>query len=401
MSAQVLYWFAVLKANRIGGAPARWEHGRACSLNYVARMTIPADPLLIELLERATARALGGAARESGVFWSTVAQAAAAVPVDEVLASAVTFCRSDADALRATGAGMLAELCNLGGEWGAEVLGILVPLLDRETSLDVIRIALHGVGLTGLAEGIPPVLRFAAHADAGVRLDATHALYSCAGEPPSRAAIEALIVLSADPDEHVRDWATFGVGSQIDVDDGDVRAALVDRLSDTFLDAREEAAVGLARRRDPRAFETVRELLEADEVSPVTVEAAGYLADERLLRPLIELGEWWEDDPTLLRAAIDRSDPVARTRFEERLRSLVQLVERDFDERVPGGRLDELTARPSFLELASELIVSWRDAGGLRRDALWSVERLFARSDVNDDPERAAAAVLAALAPPA
>jgi hypothetical protein len=361
-------------------------------------MTIPADPLLIELLERATAQALGGPARESDVFWSTVAQAAAAVPVDEVLASAVTFCRADADALRATGAGMLAELCNLGGEWGTEVLGILVPLLERETSLDVIRIALHGVGLSGLAAGIPIALRFTAHADAGVRLDATHALYSCAGEPPSRAAIEALMALSADPDEHVRDWATFGLGTQVDVDDGDVRAALADRLSDPFLDAREEAAVGLARRGDPRAFEPVRELLEADEVSSLTVEAAGYLADERLLRPLLELGEWWEDDPDLLRAAIDRCDPVARARFEERLRSLAELVEQDFDERVPGGRLDELTAQPSRRELTSELRVIWRDAGGLRRDHLWSVERLFARSDVHDDPERAATAVLDGLA---
>jgi HEAT repeat protein len=207
-----------------------------------------------------------------------------------------------------------------------------------------------------------------------------------------------LIELSADPDEHVRDWATFGLGTQIDVDDGDVRAALVERLSDPFLDAREEAAVGLARRRDARAFEPVRELLEADEVSTVTVEAAGYLADERLLRPLLELGEWWEDDPELLRAAIDRCDPVARTRFEERLRRLVELVERDFDERVPGGRLDELRARPSSRELESELVVSWRDAGGLRRDVLLSVERVFARRDVRDDPERAARAVLDALA---
>ena len=316
-------------------------------------MTIPADPLLIELLERATAEALDGIARESDVFWSTVAEAAAAVPVDEVLASAITFCRADADALRATGAGMLAELCNLEGEWGAEVLGILAPLLERETSLDVIRIALHGVGLTGLAEGLPIVLRFAAHADArrAPGRDACALLVRGRAHrrgPRSRALIE----LSADPDEHVRDWATFGLGTQLDVDDGDLRAALVDRLSDPFLDAREEAAVGLARRRDPRAFEPVRELLEAEEVSALTVEAAGYLADERLLRPLLELGEWWEDDPELLRAAIDRCDPVARTRFEERLRRLVELVERDFGARVPGGRLEELSARRSSRELA-------------------------------------------------
>ena len=157
------------------------------------------------------------------------------MPVDEVLASAITFCRADADALRATGAGMLAELCNLEGEWGAEVLGILAPLLERETSLDVIQ--------DRAARGRPDRAR-RGHPDRaalrgpsptrGVRLDATHALYSCAGEQPSRATIEALIELSADPDEHVRDWATFGLGTELDVDDGDLRAALVERLSDAL-----------------------------------------------------------------------------------------------------------------------------------------------------------------------
>jgi hypothetical protein len=361
-------------------------------------MTIPADPLLVDLLERATAEALGGAARESDVFWSTVAEAAAAVPVDEVLASAITFCGADADALRATGAGLLAELRNLGDQWGAEVLGVLVPLLERETSLDVTRIALHGVGLSRLADGLPIVLRFATHADAGVRLDATHALYSCAGDPPSRAAVERLIALSADPDEHVRDWATFGLGSELDVDDADVRAALVDRLSDTFLDAREEAAVGVARRGDPRALETVRALLDADEVSSLTVEAAGFLADERLLRSLLELGEWWEDDSALLRAAIDRCDPVARARFEARLQAVVELVERHFDERLPGALLEHLTTERSSRELATNLEAVWRDAMGVRRDASWPVERLFARRDVDGNPERAATVVLAGLA---
>jgi HEAT repeat protein len=363
-------------------------------------MTIPADPRLIELLERATAEALAGTARESDVFWSTVADAVSAVPVDEVLASALTFCRADADPLRATGAGMLAELCNLESEWRAEVLGVLLPLLERETSLDVTRIALHGVGLTRLAGGISALLLFATHADPGVRLDATHALYSCAGEPPSRAAIDRLIALSADPDEHVRDWATFGLGTEIDVDDADVRAALVDRLNDTFLDAREEAAVAVARRGDVRAFDTVRELLEADEVSSLTVEAAGYLADERLLRPLLELGEWWENDSELLRAAIDRCDPVARTRFEARLLALVERVERDFDGRVPGARLEDLTAERSSRELTSNLTAIWRDAAGLRREATWPVERIFARRDVEGDPEAAATIVLAELAAP-
>ena len=73
-------------------------------------MTIPADPVLVELLERATAEALDGSSRESELFWSTVSEAARSVPADEVLAVAITFCGSDASAMRATGAALIAEL---------------------------------------------------------------------------------------------------------------------------------------------------------------------------------------------------------------------------------------------------------------------------------------------------
>jgi hypothetical protein len=359
-------------------------------------MSIPADPILVQLLERATAEALDGPVRESDAFWSTIGEALDAVPVDEVLAVAVTFCRADAPSMRATGAGLLAELGNLGSDTVDESLDILGILLDREESLDVIRIALHGVGLTALPGGIPVVLPFASSADPSVRLDATHALYSCAGEPPSREAIDALIVLSNDPDDDVRDWATFGLGTHIDADDDDteVSDALAARLTDSYIDVREEAAVGLARRGDERAFEPVRLLLEADEVSALTVEAAGYVGDERFLRPLIELGEWWEDDSDLLKLAIARCDPAARARFEERAREVVDLVEQGFDDSSPGATLDGVEVERSTSELVTLFSARWTTAAGESEEAEWELESLFAHPEVLDDPARAAAGVL-------
>ena len=47
----------------------------------------------------------------------------------------------------------------------------------------------------------------------------------------SPAAVESLILLSADPDEDIRNWATFGLGSQAEgVDTPELREALVRRL---------------------------------------------------------------------------------------------------------------------------------------------------------------------------
>jgi HEAT repeat protein len=63
------------------------------------------------------------------------------------------------------------------------------------------------------------------------------------------AAIEALLELSRDSDVDVRNWATFALGSQIDVDTPQIREALRNRLSDSDEDTRSEALCGLARRK--------------------------------------------------------------------------------------------------------------------------------------------------------
>lgn len=65
--------------------------------------------------------------------------------------------------------------------------------------------------------------------------------------------LDCLIAWSRDEDAAVRDWATFTLGTQLDVDSRDVRQALRDRLDDANFDTRCEAFVGLARRLDERA----------------------------------------------------------------------------------------------------------------------------------------------------
>ena len=96
----------------------------------------------------------------------------------------------------------------------------------------------------------------------------------------------------------------------------------------------------------------------------------------------------------MLRLAIARCDPAARGRFDERARILIELIQRDFAESCPGCTLRDARARPSFLDLTTELQLEWSDASGHPRDGLWNLDRLLARPDVQDDPARAAASVL-------
>jgi HEAT repeat protein len=93
----------------------------------------------------------------------------------------------------------------------------------------------------------------------------------------------------------VRDWATFGLGTQIDTDTPEIREALHQRLNDPDADTRAEAMVGLARRKDLSALEPILEGLSGDEVDDLVIEAAAELGDPRLLPALVELKSKWSE----------------------------------------------------------------------------------------------------------
>jgi HEAT repeat protein len=94
-------------------------------------------------------------------------------------------------------------------------------------------------------------------------------------EPP---ALLTLIALSRDVDPEVRDWATFAVAQQSDVDTPEVRHALVDRLNDTDDETRAEAMLGLAKRGDARADAAVAAAMAQPDVAPQIQEAADFIA---------------------------------------------------------------------------------------------------------------------------
>ncbi len=117
-------------------------------------------------------------------------------------------------------------------------------------------------------------------------------------------AVAVLIELSRDADDEVRDWATFGLGSQVEADTPTVRQALWERVGDEHYDTREEALLGLALRRDTRVLDPLLEVLAGDEVGRLAVEAAEALGDGALLAVLKELRQWWTLDSELLERAI-------------------------------------------------------------------------------------------------
>lgn len=119
---------------------------------------------------------------------------------------------------------------------------------------EVIASAVTALGHVADFRGLPAVLRHVGHPSDAVRFAVAVALPTLTDpDEPAAEAVRALITLTRDADPQVRDWATFGLGTQLDADGPEVRDALAARLDDSSDHAGEEALMGLARRGDPRA----------------------------------------------------------------------------------------------------------------------------------------------------
>lgn len=221
----------------------------------------------------------------------------------EAFEAAAGLCRSGSTLERALGADILGQLG--AGEPGSprpfreESVPLLLALLD-DGDLTVVSNAATALGHLDERQRIERLLELASHPDDGVRYAVVQALL---GNVDPRA-VSALIELSRDPDPEIRDWATFGLGTHIELDTPEIREALLARTTDEHDEARGEALAGLALRHDPRVLEPLRQELCGDLVGVLAVQAAREMASPELLEALQELSEWWDIEPDLLAEAI-------------------------------------------------------------------------------------------------
>jgi HEAT repeat protein len=139
-------------------------------------------------------------------------------------------------------------------------------LLD-DTSVDVLCSTLHALHYLDIAGAEPRLLPLLGHESADVRYGVTIALLTI----ESDLAVNMLIRLCEDSDRDVRNWATFGLGSQIEMDSEAIREALLRRVADPDNETRGEAFVGLARRRDKRVVAPLVVELRSDCVGTLAV----------------------------------------------------------------------------------------------------------------------------------
>jgi len=204
----------------------------------------------------------------------------------EIFDAARALCERDDLQGQNVGANILGELgFDQGYPFRAESLPILFRLLANQTDVEVLSTTCWALGHLGDPSAVEPLVKLKNHPHGDVRQAIVRGLWT--HDDP--LAVQALIELSTDEDEVIRDWATFGLGSQIDLDTPAIREALYARLGDSHSNTSGEAVIGLARRKDERMIQPLIDFLMMGDVGNMLLRAAEEMADLRLLPALLHL----------------------------------------------------------------------------------------------------------------
>lgn len=224
----------------------------------------------------------------------------------EVLETAKKLLMSQIANERALGADILGQLGVPERAFPEESVTALLGNLKVEREPDVLCSVGTALGHHTDSRAIEPLCKLRNHPDDRARFGVVIGLLACEND----LAIQTMMELSRDKDRDVRNWATFGLGSQINTDRPEIRQALLERLNEEEdSEIRGEALVGLARRKDQRALEPLIKELSSETVIDMAVEAATEFATPQLEPTLIELAKRWKSDQALLRLAIEACSP--------------------------------------------------------------------------------------------
>ncbi len=194
----------------------------------------------------------------------------------------------------------------LGRPFNEQVLPAVTAAAYREVDVAARCSLVRAIGYSEDPAVESDLLHFATDPEPSIREVVAQCLPSVLTEQPSEKVVAALITLTADTNPHVRDWATFAIGQQTELDSPAIREALRARLDDYEDDedgptaTSGEAILALATRHDETAYPHLLRLLDApiQDIGNLTIEAAGALGDPRLLPNLTRLRDaGWHEQP--------------------------------------------------------------------------------------------------------
>ena len=219
-------------------------------------------------------------------FWENVRELRKR-PNNEVYNKAYKLAESESKKEKIIGIYVLAQLGFDPRFQQAKTVKLYFKLLENEKSPKVISAILSSISHNNEnlnEKQISKLIEFKTHKFVNVRFELALAL-SCL---ENENAIKTLIELSNDKDSDTRNWATFGIGTQLDNDTEKIRTALWNRVTDKDEITRLEAISGLAKRKDRKIKEVLKtELENIDENGSLILESIELFNDKDFI-PLLE-----------------------------------------------------------------------------------------------------------------
>lgn len=168
-----------------------------------------------------------------------------------------------------------------------EIIQLFFKLLKSETDKEVLSSILYGISHNNESltnEQVDFLCSLKTHKSVYVKFSLVNALLTLENDN----AIDTLIEFSKNKDFDIRNWATFGLGSQTDIDNEKIRFALWNRIKDTSKIVRQEAIAGLAQRKDKNIKDIlIQELKNIDEYSSLILDSIEEFNDKSLI-PYLE-----------------------------------------------------------------------------------------------------------------
>lgn len=207
-------------------------------------------------------------------------------PSEELFLKCVELTKSDNTKIRKIGIDILAQLGLSPRPFLKETLKIYFDLLEIETDPDVLMSLLYSIGHNNEElnnEQIEKICSFIHNENSWVKEGLVYALLGI----DNLTAIETLTKLSSDKLSHIRNWATFGLGTQIERNNKNIRETLWNRVNDKHQETKLEAIVGLAKRKDNRVNEIIKREIIDGEYGTLLFEAILEIKDKEFL-PLLK-----------------------------------------------------------------------------------------------------------------
>jgi hypothetical protein len=206
-------------------------------------------------------------------------------PSEKLFLKCVDLAISKKHTNRSLGIDILAQLGTTSRPFLKRTIELYFHLLGNEKKPEVLMSLLYAIGHNNGKLSKPQIDKVCALAYTRNDL-VKEGLVSALLGVDNLNAIETLIKLSSDKLSHIRNWATFGIGTQTERNNKKIRTALWNRIGDKHQETKLEAILGLSKRKDKRVNEIIRQELLGGEYGTLLLEAIVATGDKQFL-PLL------------------------------------------------------------------------------------------------------------------